>query len=251
MTRSSFVLTLFVCTLLPGAPASAQEATDFSDLSLLMGPVQEGLTADQVAVLAVTNAPQAEAAAAAQARAEAAYREVRVGLFPQLALQANYTRLSEVDLPPFDIGGTIIDNPFPQILNTYLLRASLSIPVTRDLPDHAAGHAGGRAGAGGGALPDRDAEPPAGHPGARGVLPADPGSRARHRGAGLGAAAGVALGHHRGHGGARRGGRRGAVRGARAAVVGARGAAGGRGRRGHRRGGAGAAHRRRVQETAW
>ncbi|MBK7152506.1 MAG: TolC family protein [Sandaracinaceae bacterium] len=130
MTRSSFVLTLLACSLHTGAPASAQEATDFSDLSLLMGPVQEGLTADQVAVLAVTNAPQAEAAAAAQARAEAAYREVRVGLFPQLALQANYTRLSEVDLPPFDIGGTIIDNPFPQILNTYLLRASLSIPVT-------------------------------------------------------------------------------------------------------------------------
>ncbi|MBK6575936.1 MAG: TolC family protein [Sandaracinaceae bacterium] len=130
MTRFSFVLTLLACSLHTGAPAIAQEATDFSDLSLLMGPVQEGLTADQVAVLAVTNAPQAEAAAAAQARAEAAYREVRVGLFPQLALQANYTRLSEVDLPPFDIGGTIIDNPFPQILNTYLLRASLSIPVT-------------------------------------------------------------------------------------------------------------------------
>jgi outer membrane protein len=131
MTRSSFVLTLLACTLLPDVSAHAQETTDFSDLSSLMGPVQEGLTADQVAVLAVTNAPQAEAAAAAQARAEAAYREVRVGLFPQLALQANYTRLSEVDLPPFDIGGgMIIDNPFPQILNTYLLRATLSIPVT-------------------------------------------------------------------------------------------------------------------------
>lgn len=130
MTRSSFALPLIACTLLLGTPVSAQEASSFSDLSILLGPSAEGLTADQAAVLAVTNAPQAEQAAAAQARAEAAYREVRVGLYPQLALSANYTRLSHVNLPPFDIGGTVIDNPFPQILNTYLLRASLSIPVT-------------------------------------------------------------------------------------------------------------------------
>jgi len=131
MTRSRSALPLIACTLLFGAPVSAQEASTFSDLTVLLGPTSEGLTADQVAVLAVTNAPQAEQAAAAEARAEAAYREVRVGLYPQLGLSASYTRLSHVDLPPFDIGGgTVIDNPFPQILNAYLLRASLSIPVT-------------------------------------------------------------------------------------------------------------------------
>lgn len=135
MTRSSYALSLVAGALLFSTPANAQQVTPevsaFSDLTTLLGPTEAGLTADQVAVLAVTNAPQADVAAAAQARAEAAYREVRVGLFPQLNLEANYTHLSRVNLPPFEFNGIEVDNPFPQILNNYLLRASFSIPVTQ------------------------------------------------------------------------------------------------------------------------
>ncbi|MEZ4328674.1 MAG: TolC family protein [Polyangiales bacterium] len=116
----------------PEAPATLEAPPLRPGPSVVVELGAGGLTADAAAELSVQHAPDMAQAAAATARAEAAYREARVGLFPQLQLQASYTRLSRVNLPPFDIGGgTVIDNPFPQILNNYLLRASVSVPVTQ------------------------------------------------------------------------------------------------------------------------
>ncbi len=70
-------------------------------------------------------------AAQIKADADESIRETaEAGLLPRLDLSASYTRLSEVDLPPFDFGtGVVMDNPFPQVLDNYSLKASLAIPL--------------------------------------------------------------------------------------------------------------------------
>lgn len=57
-------------------------------------------------------------------------KTAQAGLLPRLDLTASYTRLNEVDLPPFDFGsGVAMDNPFPQVLDNYSLKASLAFPL--------------------------------------------------------------------------------------------------------------------------
>ncbi len=52
-------------------------------------------------------------------------------LLPRLDLSASYTRLQEIDLPPFDVGAGPMPNPFPQILDNWNLKASLALPLSQ------------------------------------------------------------------------------------------------------------------------
>lgn len=122
-----------------------------------------GLTADQAAEKAIATAPGLRRAAAAVAAAEAGARRAWQGFFPQAEVSARYTRLSPIDQPSFG-GGLIsadqanaarllamgVDDPeaqllwdnlidtfsddtgftFPVILNQYVIRGSVTVPVS-------------------------------------------------------------------------------------------------------------------------
>jgi outer membrane protein TolC len=128
----------------PGAPAPEPKIPD------LMAAVPGGITAEQVGVRAqqtsyVAKASE-ESASAAESRADAA----RSAFLPRLVLTGRYQRLSEFTPPAFgdssvssvvtrEPSGTV--NPattfasgggfrFPQILNQWLLQASLIVPIS-------------------------------------------------------------------------------------------------------------------------
>ena len=112
--------------------AHGQPPTGGEDVADRLAPVPGGLTADEAARRAIERAPQLVEAAARRDEAAANQKAARVGLYPQLGLSASYTRLSRVDLPPFDLGGgNSFPNPFPQVLNNYSLQAGLQIPLTQ------------------------------------------------------------------------------------------------------------------------
>lgn len=88
------------------------------------------LDAEQAATIAVKVSPGVHLAAASKQQADDA-AETSAALFaPELDLTGSYTRLSPVTYPPFEFGGERMDNPFPVILNNYLLRATVTLPVT-------------------------------------------------------------------------------------------------------------------------
>lgn len=134
------------------------------EVNLFDGVTQSGgLTADTAAERAVETAPSMARAQAAVAVAQAGARRSWQALFPQLEVSARYTRLSPISQP--DFGGALISpeqaaasqpvidgltDPgaqalwtnlfdglsssegfsFPVLLNQYVLRASLSYPVS-------------------------------------------------------------------------------------------------------------------------
>jgi outer membrane protein TolC len=112
-------------------PAPRDEPIDILE-ALEVEP--SGLTADRAAERAVRVAESIHRAGQGSRAASAAADQVVAGLFPRLDLSARYTRLSEVDQPPFEfmIGGTTMqfDNPFPQILDNFAFRASVTIPLS-------------------------------------------------------------------------------------------------------------------------
>jgi len=111
-------------------PAADVDAV-VAELASRIEPEPGGLTANEVARLAVQNAPSVRGAQAARQQAEEAAAQARSAFIPQLTLTAGYTRLSEVGLPPLELPGLgAVDNPFPQILNVFLFRATAAIPVT-------------------------------------------------------------------------------------------------------------------------
>lgn len=91
---------------------------------------RSGWTAARVAGAARREAPDVHIAQANADEARSAIGLARAALMPRLTLGAGYSRLSELDLPPFEFGGMSTDNPFPQILNRYALSADLSIPIS-------------------------------------------------------------------------------------------------------------------------
>lgn len=93
-------------------------------------PVAGGITASSAAARAVTVAPTIERAHAQTVQATVAVERVRVAFAPRLDVSARYTRLSEVDLPPFEFAGMAISNPFPQILNNYAMELTATLPVS-------------------------------------------------------------------------------------------------------------------------
>jgi outer membrane protein TolC len=91
---------------------------------------RDGLTADAVAARAVQVAPLVRSARAASRQAADAAVAGGVAFAPRLDLRASYTRLSDIDQPPLVFGGMELENPFPQVLNNYGLRATMTVEVT-------------------------------------------------------------------------------------------------------------------------
>lgn len=110
------------------ASAAAQDAPVdvFSRLRVDPG----GWSAERVARVARTEAPEVRIADAESEEARAAIGLARASLMPRLVVGAAYSRLNELDLPPFELGGSTVENPFPQILNRYALSADLIVPLS-------------------------------------------------------------------------------------------------------------------------
>jgi len=90
-----------------------------------------GLTADEAARRTLLNNPDVSAKQKSVAAADATVDATRAGFYPQLGLQASYTRLSNFTPPPISgFGPTPIANPFPIVPNNYDARATLSIPLS-------------------------------------------------------------------------------------------------------------------------
>ncbi len=114
------------CVFLLAAVAAAPEPNIMEALA----PVQGGLTFADVLVRGIEAAPEVHRARADQATAQLSADMAWLGWSPRLDLLAAYVRVNEVDQPPFTVAGMVFDSPFPQILDTYLLRARVTVPVT-------------------------------------------------------------------------------------------------------------------------
>lgn len=128
------VATVLSATLFYSSTGIAQ--TQPKDITTSAPVTQSGkvqvatLTAETTAALAIKVAPSVRFAKASKAQADDAV-DINAAMFaPELDLTASYTRLSPVTYPPLNFGGQTFDNPFPVILNNYLLQATLTIPVT-------------------------------------------------------------------------------------------------------------------------
>lgn len=100
------------------------------DLSTLLAPQPGGLTAELAAERAIAVAPQVRKAAASYAHADRTASVAIAGFVPRIDLSGGYIRWSHVNLPPLTINGNTAPNPFPQILNRYDIRATVTVPVT-------------------------------------------------------------------------------------------------------------------------
>lgn len=90
-----------------------------------------GLTADGAARRAVETAPAVRGGTAAREVAEAQRDQAASAFAPRFDFTGSYTRINEVDLPPFEIPGLPpTDNPFPQILDLFAIRAQVAVPVS-------------------------------------------------------------------------------------------------------------------------
>lgn len=92
-------------------------------LDRLMTP--GGLTADAAAVRAAESDPTVQRRAAVIAERRASLASTELGRVPQLAATLSYARLSEVDMPVLGPG-----IKFPQVLDQYVMRLELGVPLT-------------------------------------------------------------------------------------------------------------------------
>jgi len=113
----------------PGADAPERKMIETLEAKLESMQSGKGLTADEAARRTLLNNPDVTAKQKSVAAADATVDATRAGFFPQLGLQASYTRLSKFTPGPLDIGGGPQPNPFPIVVNNYDLRATLSIPL--------------------------------------------------------------------------------------------------------------------------
>lgn len=68
-----------------------------------------------------------------EASTRQARRDVRVGavdFVPTVELSGTYTRLSDLEMPPFEFGGMQIESPFPVILDNYAFKTTVTWPVS-------------------------------------------------------------------------------------------------------------------------
>lgn len=116
----------------PALDSDAPERKLIETLEAKLNAIQaaNGLTADEAARRTLLNNPDVTAKQKSVAAAEATVDATRANFYPQLGLQASYTRLSKFDVPPLNFGTGPIPNPFPIIPNNYDLRATLSIPLS-------------------------------------------------------------------------------------------------------------------------
>lgn len=89
-----------------------------------------GLRAADVASAAAVAAPSVQAAQTALDEASTYLDSARSTIWPRLDLAASYVRRGETEAAAFEFGGQSIDSPFPQILNNYTTRATLTVPLS-------------------------------------------------------------------------------------------------------------------------
>ncbi len=99
-------------------------------LELGLEIVQGGLTERGVVERALRVSRRVRTAEAASEHARHLASWSAADFAPRVDLSASYMRLSEVKQQPFDFGGVSVDNPFPQILNQYAVRASVTVPIS-------------------------------------------------------------------------------------------------------------------------
>lgn len=111
------------------APSGAPTADAFEkDLAALFSA--SGLTSQAAATRAKTASPTVRRRIAEVDAAIASAENAELARVPQVGAKLSYTRLSEVDLPPFNFGGMEFANPFPQILNNYGASANIAIALS-------------------------------------------------------------------------------------------------------------------------
>jgi outer membrane protein TolC len=123
-------LALILLSSLSQAQDATVRAVEPLDVIEELSTSQGGLTADEAAQRAIRVAPLVHSADAARVQAEDAAVMGGVAFMPRFDLQASYTRLSEMDQPPLTFGTTVIDDAFPQILDNYGLRGTMTVPLT-------------------------------------------------------------------------------------------------------------------------
>lgn len=116
-------------------PASPEDAArtvldEPDDTPAWMTPTPGGLTAARAARLAVETSPAVRGAEAGRSRARAQADLAASGFAPRVDITGSYTRINEVQLPPFEFAGMTFDNPFPQILDLWAVRGELVLPVS-------------------------------------------------------------------------------------------------------------------------
>jgi outer membrane protein len=134
--------------------ASAEADAANRDMQAELEPTPGGLTADEVIRAAFENSPQLAKADLELNRAAANEARARLAFAPRLDVAAGYTRLSKVDLEPFDLSGLVTgyvrpealrtpaeleaamaaagpqESPFTPVLNQYSVSATVSLPIT-------------------------------------------------------------------------------------------------------------------------
>ncbi len=90
-----------------------------------------GLTDDALASAAIARAPAMTSAALSIDALRASRSEAMVAAYPNLTLEASYTRLSRIDTDGLEFGGVSLSGIFDQPLNRGLFRATLRLPLTQ------------------------------------------------------------------------------------------------------------------------
>lgn len=114
MRRSALLMTLWASTALAAEPTT----------------LPTPLTPEQAVHIALGVAPSLDAQEASVRQARRDLGTGTVDFVPTLEFTGSYTRLSELDMPPFEFGGMTIDSPFQPILDNYSVKASLTWPVS-------------------------------------------------------------------------------------------------------------------------
>lgn len=95
-----------------------------------LSPTPGGLETGDVVRKALEKSPDLDSVDLDRVRATQSAHRTWVGFVPRLDLSGSYNRLSEVEPPNFDIGGTELENPFPILLDRYSFDAQLAVPVS-------------------------------------------------------------------------------------------------------------------------
>lgn len=128
----AFLMLGFVAISSASAQAGAPVAPDAPDAptGFALDVVSGGLTEATVVARVQKVSPRLESAVIARESALNSATWKAADFAPRLDLQASYMRLSEVEQVPFEFGDTVLENPFPQVLNQYALRARLRVPIS-------------------------------------------------------------------------------------------------------------------------
>jgi outer membrane protein len=136
-----------------GAPVNPEASRTQTELEQRLEVMRggAGLTSSEVARRSVQNSYALEAKRASLRAADAGVDQAKSQFWPQLLLQARYTRLSDIESPDLAGGGGLVvtENPaptprpvaddeqlfatsfaFPVVLNNYTLQATLNLPLS-------------------------------------------------------------------------------------------------------------------------